>query len=1110
MIYNRKSVIVITICILVLSFYVFVNDSKPTFSATGYSITNYQDAVVETAYQYYYRGRALQYDGTYLNYQIGNSRIPRSGAITIGKNGIKRLKDTTFYSPEEVTTQDIHYSVCSHFVTMVYAEAFNRGNNKYTIRDIDNNEGFDTTFLKNAESNNEKNIKNGKKGLYVTTKVEKLDGLQTMIKENKLLPGDILLRMGNGGSHAMLYVGNGKILHSAGNGAITIPGDSNKSYDGYITAAKKINDYNIPYGNYRFESKADIIETKSRVLNTRDDSLGTIQENCIDNSSADCFYNPIGISKEFYVIRIITSNNIKNFTLSDHSKNRIKAKGIVINKKLTIGTGENEKSIEKYHSVNLNEIINYVIKIENKSSNRYDKVIVTENIPEGTHLYSKSDGCSQVNDKNEIKCEYEVPENNKAFTKTFYIRVRVSNNRNDFNKIIESKNGKVEIARKYDENKYKSIYTMPTKNISIPLKRTLSNEDRSKLVANVYKNVNNDKTGPSNDFFNKMYELLGYANINLPRADKLFETMTYNNPSLLNMIKTNSNYEDFRTRTQTTDFSNIKLFSLDNIKNESYYKMFVPGLFGGIFTTSSNENSTTMDYSATYRNNTYHNETLLPGDVLYVYDHNASHDNMAYKGGYLKGVANAYLYLGNGNFATNSDGKLIIYDEFDKYENNKLYLYGADRVAQRVDLNSPLAHISMGTRLLTSLLGQDSYVVLRPSYAINDKVTSIEILKDYSYKNIYVQNKDNLDLSGGRLKITYGNNGYKVIRLDDKNITVSDFDNKKLGEQTLKINYKGDNYKGNPVYIKVKVNKQTDVIKNVSKISIKVKPKKLNYIQNKDNLDLSGGVLLITYSDNTKSEVDMKSKDVKTSGFDNKKIGNQSVEIDYLGKKITLSVNVIEEITKSVKKVEIVHMPKTFYAKSAEELDLTSGTIKVTYEDNTTDIVDMNSEYVEISDFDNNVVGKETIDLTYLGEKVSFEVDVKDISVESVRIFEESIETMNDGNEMDLSGGKIEVKYSDNSIEIVDLNSPNVKVIRNENSEGKLESFEIDYLDQIDTIKLETIEKQKQEQKQDNNDISNIETYKSNKLLTYKFLIIFLVVLGITSIIFMRKKKSNI
>ena len=167
---------------------------------------------------------------------------------------------------------------------------------------------------------------------------------------------------------------------------------------------------------------------------------------------------------------------------------------------------------------------------------------------------------------------------------------------------------------------------------------------------------------------------------------------------------------------------------------------------------------------------------------------------MAYKGGYLKGVANAYLYLGKGNFVTASDGKPIIYDKFESYDSSKLYLYGANRVAKRVDLNSPLAHVSMGTRLLTSLLGQDSYVVLRPSYAIDDNATAIDILPDYSYKNTYIQNKENLDLSGGRLKITYGNYGYKVIKLDDENITVSTFDNKTLGEQTLKVEYKNTAY----------------------------------------------------------------------------------------------------------------------------------------------------------------------------------------------------------------------------------------------------------------------------------------------------------------------------
>ena len=1036
----------------------FGSESKPSMSASNDDLDKYRQAVVETAYQYYYRGRALQYDGTYLNYQSGNARIPRSGALTLVNGNNWSLAPTTFYSPEEATTQDIHYFVCSHFVTAVYGETFvyndnnknkNKSGNKYEIHKPDGKVRFDTTFLKEVVLEWKKEKEDGKDVIYLFPQVKTTNGLSEMIKKGTLLPGDILLRMGGEGigSHAMLYVGNGKILHSTG---INPNNESNSNLknvqsDAYVSAAVKINNKSIPYGNYRYESKMDIIETESRVLNTTKNDIGTIYENCIDISGEKCDYDydPVTANGDLYVIRIINSQN-NEMDLSDNAKSRISAKGIVIDKKVTIGDNKTtgEKSIEKYHSVNLGDIINYVIRVENKSEIDYtgdnDKIIITEKIPEKTSYIDNkhiSDVCKLKN--NTIVCEFNLKA--KA-ARTVYIRLKVSNNRRHYGLNIESNGGKVEIKK--NGNK---IYSVPTKNISTPINRTLSNSDRALLISKANaKNgepyTKDSRKGLSNELISEIYKDYG---ILLPTATELFNAMEYKEKDKLDIYKTirdseETYYKDFREITQIREYNNkyenFKLFKLENLKklnDGKYYNMVVPGLFGGILTTSDNE-------KPGMRNNTYHNDTLLVGDVLYVYDSNAANDNMKTgnnnnSGGYVKGVANAYLYLGNGNFVTVSDGIPYVYDKYKLYNKNYLYMYSPNRKNPNSKITEPIeidlskstyTSVSMGTRLLTSLLGQDCYVVLRPSYAIQDTVTEISVLEQepYKYKDSYIQNQEQLDLSEGRLKITYGNYGYYVMRLDDKSIKVSGFNNSKLGEQTLNISYGGKTTK-----IKVNVVAQ----KELTGIAIK-SPNKLTYIQNEDNLDLNGGVLLLKYSDNSTIELKMTDSSVKSSGFDNKKLGRQEITIEYKGIKESFYI-LVEAASKKVSNFEISKSPnKLVYTQNLDSLDLTGGTAKITYTDSTTETISMTSSKLSVSDFDNSKEGKQTIKITYSGKTVSFDVTVKSRYIESIKVVKTQYATAPNGEKrVDLTLSEMEVYYSDGTTEIVNLSSPNIKVNNN-------------------------------------------------------------------------------
>lgn len=79
--------------------------------------------------------------------------------------------------------------------------------------------------------------------------------------------------------------------------------------------------------------------------------------------------------------------------------------------------------------------------------------------------------------------------------------------------------------------------------------------------------------------------------------------------------------------------------------------------------------------------------------------------------------------------------------------------------------------------------------------------------------------------------------------------------------------------------------------KYVKEITV-TKPTKTQYIQGKENLDLKGAKLTVRYTSEIKTTIDLPNNNVKVTGFDNKKIGKQTITVEYEGKKATFDVEV--------------------------------------------------------------------------------------------------------------------------------------------------------------------------------------------------------------------------
>ncbi len=103
----------------------------------------------------------------------------------------------------------------------------------------------------------------------------------------------------------------------------------------------------------------------------------------------------------------------------------------------------------------------------------------------------------------------------------------------------------------------------------------------------------------------------------------------------------------------------------------------------------------------------------------------------------------------------------------------------------------------------------------------------------------------------------------------------------------------------------------------LTKVEIKTNPTKLEYIKDEENLDLTGGILKLTYSDKTTKEVLMTNKDVQVSGYDKTKEGTQTITITYQGFKQTFTVKVVKKPVKKETKISNYEKAKTNIVHSA-------------------------------------------------------------------------------------------------------------------------------------------------------------------------------------------------
>lgn len=169
-----------------------------------------------------------------------------------------------------------------------------------------------------------------------------------------------------------------------------------------------------------------------------------------------------------------------------------------------------------------------------------------------------------------------------------------------------------------------------------------------------------------------------------------------------------------------------------------------------------------------------------------------------------------------------------------------------------------------------------------PSTVTPITITGITMATLPNVREYPVQGLDVMpELDGAQITIQYSN-GTKTIPVTRS--MVSGFDNSALGTSTITVTCGG-----HTTTFTVQI-----VPKEVSAVSIQTKPTKTEYLYKNETLDVTGGVLLVTYEKGLTREVPMTAEMV--TGFNNTVLGTNTLKVTYGGFTATFDVTIINPV----------------------------------------------------------------------------------------------------------------------------------------------------------------------------------------------------------------------
>lgn len=300
---------------------------------------------------------------------------------------------------------------------------------------------------------------------------------------------------------------------------------------------------------------------------------------------------------------------------------------------------------------------------------------------------------------------------------------------------------------------------------------------------------------------------------------------------------------------------------------------------------------------------------------------------------------------------------------------------------------------------------KDRNVYITPYKTVTVKEPlALERLDITSTKTKYVLGQ-NFDLESLDITVYYNDDSSKKLNYND--VTITGFDSSSLGEKTITVTYKEGDKTVSAIF-------KIEIIEKEVKDIVLTPPTKTKYIEGQA-LDLTGGKVKVFYNNETSKEIDLTNEMV--SGYNASVVGKQTITVTYQGKTVTFDVNVIEKV---ITKIEMNSLPDKVNYLVDQKFEIDGAAIKVYYNDGSEEIVNVDSDMFNMPDM--SKIGNQTITVNYRGMTTNFEILIKDktlvnISVSTLPDKTEYIE----GEDLDVSGGKLLLNYDNGSSEIIGI-----------------------------------------------------------------------------------------
>ena len=256
-------------------------------------------------------------------------------------------------------------------------------------------------------------------------------------------------------------------------------------------------------------------------------------------------------------------------------------------------------------------------------------------------------------------------------------------------------------------------------------------------------------------------------------------------------------------------------------------------------------------------------------------------------------------------------------------------------------------------------------------YNVKDNITGMTITPPTKTK---YNHGDNLDVTGGKVTITYASGTTQDVPLtasmikesDGRNVNMSpaSYNSTQKVTKQLKIDYTQDG-------VSQSANYTIDIINDLVSIAIQGKPQ-TEYNLN-DNLQ-QGLSILITRATGVPEAMAVTSNMI--TGFDTTTVGQKTATITYTENGITKTTTLNYEVKDKVKSISVGTAPKGDQ-KYNEPLDLAGATINVVKGSGTTTIP-VTADMIKPGTYDPTTLGPQQVTIVYDNQEVDVNVTVKD------------------------------------------------------------------------------------------------------------------------------------